>query len=396
MLSALKDPTVWRQFQDYKLSGGHMTQDTARALEDFIHSEGYLPVVERLLQGIPFPPPRKSEISKQHAEKKRVVYTYPEGENWVLKLLTYLLQRSYDRVFGENLYSFRPYKGVHDAITTLTGHPSIRQLWCYKADIRNYFNSVPVAQLLPLLERTLQDRPQVYRFLAQLLENPLVEEAGQLRPEEKGIMAGTPISAFLANLYLCHVDRYFAAQDILYARYSDDIILFCETKEALDAAVSRLHSFLAEAGLTINRDKECYTAPGEAWTFLGIRYQAGVIDVAPASVEKLKAKMRRKTRALVRWQARKGATGPQAAKAFIRVFNRKLFEATGEHALTWALWYFPLINTTRSLQLIDSYSQSCIRYLATGKRSKSAYNFRYEEIKALGYISLVNRYYKRP
>jgi hypothetical protein len=81
------------------------------------------------------------------------------------------------------------------------------------------------------------------------------------------------------------------------------------------------------------------------------------------------------------------------AKAFIRVFNRKLFENNMEHELTWARWYFPLINTTDSLKVLDRYSQDCIRYLATGKRTKSAYNFRYADMKEIGYISLVNRYY---
>lgn len=396
MLNALKDPAVWRQFQSYKLSGGHMSREAAAALEKLICTEGYGPVVEGICRGEPFAPPRKSEISKLHSDKKRVVYTYPEAENWVLKLLTYLLQRQYDRQFADNLYSFRPYKGVHDAVETLTRHPTIRNQWCYKADIRNYFNSVPVEQLLPLLKKTLEEEPAVYSFLEALLTNPLVEDKGQLISETKGIMAGTPISAFLANLYLAHVDRYFEDQGILYARYSDDIILFHSSKEVLDRAVAQLHRFLEEAGLCVNPDKQTYTAPGEMWTFLGISYHNGIVDVSPVSVEKLKGKMRRKTRALVRWQARKGATGPQAAKAFIRVFNRKLFENTAEHQLTWARWYFPIINTTRSLQIIDSYSQSCIRYLATGKRNKGAYRFRYDEIKDLGYISLVNRYYKQP
>ena len=396
MLNALKDPAIWRQFQAYKLSGGHMNKETAAQLEALISTAGYLPVVERICRGECFAPPRKSEISKLHSDKKRVVYTYPEVENWVLKLLTYLLQRAYDRQFANNLYSFRPSKGVHEAVKNLTRHPAIQKQWCYKADIRNYFNSVPVEKMLPLLKATLAEEPDVYRFVEDLLKNPLVEDNGRLYPEEKGIMAGTPISAFLANLYLAHVDHYFADRGILYARYSDDIILFCETKEALDRAVAQLHRFLAEMGLSINPDKQTYTGPGEMWTFLGISYQNGVIDVAPVSVEKLKAKMRRKARALSRWQARKGATGPQAAKAFIRVFNRKLFENTAEHELTWVRWYFPLINTTQSLQMIDRYSQSCIRYLATGKHSKSAYHFRYEQIKELGYISLVNRYYKQP
>ena len=154
-----------------------------------------------------------------------------------------------------------------------------------------------------------------------------------------------------------------------------------------------IRQFLSEAGLSVNPKKEQYTAPGEPWSFLGIRCQNGTIDLSPVSVEKLKAKMRRKTRALMRWKARKGADGPRAARAFIRTFRRKLFENPVKQELTWARWYFPLITTADSLKILDAYSQQCIRYLATGTRTRAAYNFRYEDMKALGYISLVNRYW---
>ena len=372
-----------------------MSKADEKALSEFVEAQGYLPVVEKIARGESFAPPKKTAISKMSTGKKRIVYTYAEDENWVLKLLTWLLQRKYDHLFATNLYSFRPRKGVRDAVKRLTHTRNIRQMWSYKVDISNYFNSVPVERLLPLLRETLAEEPEICCFLESLLENPLVNDHGTLIPEEKGIMAGTPISTFLANLYLSHMDHYFAKQGILYARYSDDIIVFGSTEEDREQNAQVILQFLAEAGLCVNPAKEARTAPGEMWTFLGISYRDGIIDVAPVSVDKLKAKMRRKARALVRWQARKGATGENAAKAFIRVFNRKLFENTAEHELTWVRWYFPLINTTYSLKVIDEYSQSCIRYLATGKHTKAAYNFRYEKMKELGYISLVNRYYKQ-
>lgn len=395
MLNALSSPEVWQEFLEYKRQGGHLHPKALQELEQFVQQRRYLPVAEHIQSGGTFAPPRKSEISKMSSGKKRVVYTYAGDENWVLKLLTYLLQRKYDHLFANNLYSFRPRKGVRDAVKRLTRTKNIRQMWSYKVDISNYFNSIPVERLLPLLRETLADEPGVCRFLESLLTNPLVNDHGTLIPEEKGIMAGTPISTFLANLYLAHMDHYFVDAGVLYARYSDDIILFAATEEALEKNVVQIHQFLENAGLTINPAKEARTVPGEMWTFLGICYRDGVIDVAPVSVEKLKAKMRRKARALVRWKARKGAAGINAAKAFVRVFNRKLFENPVEHELTWARWYFPLINTVESLKIIDEYSQSCIRYLATGKHTKAAYNFRYEQMKELGYVSLVNRYYKQ-
>lgn len=395
MLYALSCPETWQQFLEYKRKGGHLNKQDMEELEQFVQQQRYLGAAQKVQNGGTFGPPGKSEISKMSSGKKRIVYTYAEDENWILKLLTWLLQRKYDHLFADNLYSFRPRKGVRDAVKRLVRTPNIRQMWSYKVDISNYFNSVPVERLLPLLREVLEAEPEICRFLESLLTNPLVRDRGELIPEEKGIMAGTPISTFLANLYLSHMDHYFAEQGVLYARYSDDIIVFGETEAKREQSVEMILRFLKEAGLRVNPAKEARTAPGEMWTFLGICYRDGVIDVAPVSVEKLKAKMRRKARALARWQARKGATGVDAAKAFIRVFNRKLFENPVEHELTWVRWYFPLINTPDSLKIIDAYSQSCIRCLATGKHTKAAYNFRYEQMKALGYISLVNRYYKK-
>lgn len=395
MINALSSQENWQEFLEYKRESGHLSRKDMQTLEDFVSQRGYLPVAGRIQRGEPFAPPRKKEISKMGSDKKRIVYTYSESENWVLKLLTFLLQRKYDYLFSGNLYSFRPRKGVRDAVKRLICTPKIGKMWSYKADISNYFNSVPVERLLPRLREILSDEPKVYLFLESLLTNPLVDDHGVIHPEEKGIMAGTPISTFLANVYLMHMDRCFHELGVLYARYSDDIIVFDEDEDALENHIALIHGFLSDSGLAINSKKEVRTAPGEMWTFLGICYHDGIVDVSPVSVSKLKAKMRRKARALVRWQARKGATGPQTAKAFIRVFNRKLFENPLEHELTWARWYFPLINTTDSLRIIDQYSQSCIRYLATGKHNKAAYNFRYEEMKKLGYVSLVNRYYKK-
>lgn len=394
ILRTLQSPAAWQEFYDYKSGSGHLSRQDDQDLLSFIQGREYEHAVSAIVQGAAFPPPRKACISKMHSEKKRTVYIFPREENYVLKHLTHLLHRKYDHLFASNLYSFRPGTGVRDAILSITTHPGIGKFWCYKADIRNYFNSIPIPRLLPMVREVLFPDPEICSFLTSLLSDPWVLEGGNLIREEKGIMAGAPVSTFLADLYLSRMDHFFQDAGILYARYSDDIILFAPTREALDQHIITVRGFLEDAGLAINPDKEAISAPGEPWIFLGVSYSSGVIDVAPASVEKLKAKMRRKTRALIRWQARKHTTGENAAKAFIRSFRRKLFDNPSEHELTWTRWYFPLINTAGSLHILDQYAQSCIRYLVTGKRTKASFNCRYEDMKALGYISLVNSYYR--
>ena len=393
ILTSLESPEAWLDFLEYRKAGCRLTDAEERELREFIDREAYLPIVAGIRRGDPFPHPRKAAISKKSTAKKRIVYIFPKNEGLVLKLMTHLLLRRYDHLFCPNLYSFRAGHGVKEAVHALTARRDIGQMWSYKADISDYFNSVPVERLLPLVTRAIPEEPEVCRFLSELLRDPLVWEDGTLRPEEKGIMAGCPLSTFLANLYLAELDRIFWENRWIYARYSDDIITFAPTQEALDERIRLIHSTLAQKGLAINPEKESRTGPGEQWVFLGISCRDSIVDVAPASVEKIKAKMRWKTRALLRWADRKGVSGVNAAKAFVRAFNRKLFENPIANDLTWARWFFPLINTDRSLRVIDQYAQQCIRTLATGKHTKAAYDFRYGQIKELGYVSLVNRYY---
>lgn len=394
ILACLQDQEQWRTFLNTKIDSGHLSCKDAASLNRYIEENGYESAVRKVLNGEAPSPPRRVAISKMHSDKKRIVYIHDTPERNVLKFLTFLLQRKYDRLFAPNLYSFRPGRSVRSAVEDLKQVPGLEKMWSYKVDISNYFNSVPIDKLLPALEAALPDDPAVYRFLAALLTDPRVIQDGKMVEEtEKGIMAGTPVSTFLANLYLAELDWEFAGAGKLYARYSDDIITFAKTEAELADNIRLIHKTLEKAGLTVNPRKESRTAPGEPWVFLGFRFRNGEIDVAPASVEKLKAKMRRKTRALARWRDRKGASGENAASAFIKTFNRKLFENPIDHELTWARWYFPMITTTESLREIDRYCQDCIRYLVTGKRTKAAYNCRYEDMKKLGYVSLVNRYY---
>ncbi len=392
LLSKLSQRECWESFYKYKSSliGG---SQLVKELRSFIDSEKYIPVCKKIMNGEAFPLPRKSVISKLDTQKKRVVYTYPDAENMVLKLLTYLLLRKYDGLFSTGLYSFRPNKTAKDAVRQLTRTQHIREMYSYKADISNYFNSVPIERLLPMLKEVLSDDEELYAFLSRLLTEPRVIDGNKVIIEEKGIMAGTPLSAFYADLYLMELDRFFAERNIPYGRYSDDVILFAETEEKCREYADFLRSFITERGLDINPKKESFCTPDEGWTFLGFSYKSGVIDIAPASVEKMKNKMRRKTRALQRWRQRNELSGEKAALAFIRIFNSKLFECSENSDLTWNKWFFSVINTDTSLRIIDNYAQDCVRYLVSGKRTKSRFNVRYEDIRSLGLRSLVHEYY---
>ena len=272
--------------------------------------------------------------------------------------------------------------------------PGVETRYAYKADVHDYFNSVPVDRLLPMLKAVIADDPPLLAFLTDLLTEPMVSDKGRAVPDSKGIMAGTPLSTFYANLYLSELDRRFSDRGVPYARYSDDIIVFGETEEETRAYASEIRAFLAERGLTVNPDKEDFFSPSDGWIFLGFSVKGKSVDIAPATIRKLKQKMKRKTNALKRWRDRNEVSGERAAAAFIRIFNKKLLEAPEDGELSWSRWFFPVISSDEGLHTVDRYAQQCLRYLISGKHNKGAFHVKYEDMKALGYRSLVNEFYK--
>ena len=281
--------------------------------------------------------------------KKRTVYSYGEDDTRVLKLLSHLLYR-YDGFFSPNCYSFRRGLKASDAIFSILKLLHGRRMWAYKLDIHDYFNSISIPILLPMLRGLLADDPGLYGFFERMLTDGRALADGEVVRCRRGVMAGTPTAPFLADVYLSEVDRHFAIEGVIYARYSDDIILFAPDRETLESYKAELLAFLERYELEVNPSKERIYAPDEAFEFLGFSCRGGAIDISQATRTKMKGKIRRAARALERWRVRNALEPEAAMKGLIRIFNDKFFEDDDPGALTWSRWFFPVINRTDGLR----------------------------------------------
>lgn len=393
MFDELLQPEVWAAYLQHKTEAGAVPPSELARLGSYIEQRGYESVVMAMRAGRGCSVPVKKQINKAGSRKKRVVYSFSADEMWVLKLMAHLLHR-YDHRLAQKCYSFRPGTGVHQAVRGLARTPGIGEMWCYKLDVADYFNSISPALLLPMVRAAIDDDDEVYGFLAALLGRNQAVVDGQVVYEDCGAMAGMPIAPFLANIYLRALDEHFTALGVLYARYSDDIIMFADTRPRLDEYRGQARAILAEYKLQVNPSKEAVSAPGQPWEFLGVAYCAGKIDISAATKLKMKAKIRRKARALRRWHVAKGVEPQYAVKATIKVFNRKFFGRSVGHDLTWARWFFPLVTQDDGLREIDQYLQQQLRTIASGRHTKKNFGLRYGQLKALGYRSLVSEFYR--
>ena len=71
---------------------------------------------------------------------------------------------------------------------------------------------------------------------------------------------------------------------VIYARYSDDIILFAPDRATLDRHIGTLNAFLVKYELQPNPEKERIYAPGEPFDYLGYKCNGDQIGLADATI----------------------------------------------------------------------------------------------------------------
>ena len=391
IIELLNKESTWNEFLQYKIDSGHLTKQEQKELVEYIKNKEYKPIVKGIIDKETFAIPTMKHINKKNSKKKRTVFLFDKKENFVFKALMFLLYK-YDDIFSPNLYSFRRNISVKTAINNITVK-DIKTMYGYKVDIHNYFNSVDVEIMTKILQNKIKDDELLVSFVSSIISEPKTYFNGEVITCKKGIMAGVPISGFLANLYLEELDKWFYERNILYARYSDDIIVFGETKKDINKYKEKIKQFLKERKLTVNESKEFEIEPNEKMDFLGFSFADDKVDLSDVALQKIKGKMKRKAKALLRWKTKNKASDERAIRAYIRHFNKKFFDNPKNNEITWCRWYFPIITTDASLHILDNYMVQNIRYIATGKYTKANYNLKYESIKEYGFKSLVHSYY---
>ena len=393
IITQLTRQETWERFLAYRLLKGRFTWHEFDDADSFVEQEKYLHLAQKIAQNEGFGIPQKKIVNKMGTGKKRVVYSFAPEEMMILKLIAYKLY-DYDEHFAPNCYAFRRGRKAHDAIFKINRAIGGRKMWAYKLDIHDYFNSISIEILLPMLEKIVADDLPLYLFFKKMLTDKRVVYNGETVLESHGVMAGTPTAPFLANVYLKEVDKHFYDAGVIYARYSDDIIMFAPDLETLEEYKKQMEEFLRQYRLEVNPDKEKIYSPDDAYEFLGFKCHAYNIDISEATKKKMKGKIKRAAKALLRWSRKNNMEPEKAMKGLINCFNRKFYENDDSETLTWSRWFFPVINKTDGLKEIDHYLQQSIRFLGTGRHCKANYRTDYVQIKRLGYRSLVNEYYK--
>ena len=281
----------WIEFLNNKIFSLYSYRKEKRYLENYISNKKYLEIALSIKNNnYTFSNPIKLVINKGNSNKKRIVYKFNDDEVVLLKYITYLLF-DYDYLFSNNLYSFRKSVNMKDAIYKIKKVIQNKNIYAYKVDISDYFNSINIEILLDRLKCDIDS--DLYLLINNILCNNKCIYNNEIIYEENGIIAGCPISSFLANYYLNELDKYFYDNDIHYFRYADDILILCDSEIERNKYIKIIKDKIKELKLSINTDKEYYYDKTDRIDFLGFSFYGDSIDISTNTLNKAKRRIKR-------------------------------------------------------------------------------------------------------
>ena len=139
--------------------------------------------------------------------------------------------------------------------------------YCFKADIKHYFQEVNHEILLKIIKRKIKDKETI-----QLMQCILKKASTQQL--NKGMPLGNLTSQFFANVYLNELD-YFIKHKLktkYYIRYVDDFIIFSKSKEQLKIWKNNISNFLKQQlNLELHPQKSKIIPLSKGVDFVGFR-----------------------------------------------------------------------------------------------------------------------------
>lgn len=384
----VRSKEAWERFIEKEEARDYPDKALIRRVKGILKANAHAGFTERYLAD--FELPKRLLLSKYNTSKKRTVYVYPGNYRLILKLAAFYILQNYNNKFCRNSIAYIEGRSVKSAFNLLAEYKIKETDVVYKSDFSDYFNSIDIDLLDEKLKVFLNDDYELYELIMRLLREPrvLIKDKPRII-EQKGVMAGSPIAGILANVFMHDVDEAMLKAKHRYIRYADDTLIVGEE------AFKFFNEKIAELNVMLNPKKTKILNINTGITFLGFHHIGKTVDISPDALEKMKSRLIRRARWYRQWMLNNNVNKKVAIRDYIKKINRKLY-SDSEDTINWSRWYLPNINTIDSIKYLDLYYVACIRYLNSGTwtRGKHFYSMSYDDMKALGYRSLVNEYYK--
>lgn len=208
--------------------------------------------VRALLEGGEFTPSPTYNITINDG-KERILTILPENPDKIIhRALLLVLRPIWNKVFIADSYCGVKGRGqLPAAFKTRRFIQEARKngpVYCLKFDMRKFYPTMKHDVLKALVRRSIKDK-QILRYLDAIIDS------------EEGVMLGSPISPYLANLYityLCHRLKEKRGAKWLI-NYADDFIILSNDKKFLHRLLREIEEYSnVELRIEVKRNKQIF------------------------------------------------------------------------------------------------------------------------------------------
>lgn len=308
-------------------------------------------LIESLLNGTFKPQPvRKVEIPKPDGGVRQLGIP-TVIDRLVQQSILQILDPMFEATFSDSSYGFRIGKSAHQAVKQAREYVLEGRIIIVDLDLEKFFDRVNHDILMSKLAHRISDK-RLLRIIRRFLQAGIMDQ-GVCVNRDEGTPQGGPLSPLLANIILDDLDKELERRGHKFCRYADDCNVYVNSLVAGERVMSSVKNFLEKKlKLKVNEKKSAVDFVNER-KFLGFRLtRDGKITLAPASIEKVKAKIYSHTR----------RTSGKNLEVIIKSLNLYL--------KGW-INYFGLIETPSYLKDIDGWMRRRLRCLRLKQRKRS-------------------------
>jgi len=208
------------------------------------------------------------------------------------------LSPKYEPEFSKNSYGFRESRNAHQAVLQAQANLNEGYEWVIELDLEKFFDKVNHDKLMGLLAKKLSDKGTLKLIRSYLTSG--IMEGGVVSPRTEGTPQGSPLSPLLSNIVLNELDKELESRGHRFVRYADDCSIYVRSEKSAHRVMETVTEYIeSKLKLKVNRTKSKVSHPTES-TLLGFSFyrseKGWEIRIAPKSLDRIKKKMKEKTR----------------------------------------------------------------------------------------------------
>jgi RNA-directed DNA polymerase len=301
--------------------------------------------------------------------------------------------------FEDNVYAYRPERSAHDALSEVRRRLYGGQEHVVDADVTQYFDTIPHAELLQSVARRVADG-KILRLLKLWLKSPVEERDGGGnrrmtggKKSKRGTPQGGVVSPLLANVYINRLLRHWretGASKRLgnIVSYADDFVIVCASRRQAEESLALVSRWLEKLGLTIHPTKtRLCQAREEPFDFLGYTFgparhwRTGKRLLSAQPSKKAQKRLKEKINALL-------VRGNPTPWAELRTRLNRLLSGWAE--------YFSFGHTRQADQAVVRHvSDRVRRFLCRRHKLRVSGTRRFDYAEIYGKVGVVNLHQKR-